>query len=122
MTEADTFLDDEIDDQPVIRRLVAATDVPPPAIRAARTVFELADAPLHAKHGSKANGGVKYGAAKYRKELQDGKTINVGTAYPADRMTPEKASAELARRAKQRPPRPTSAFKRMSTKLQALIS
>ena len=115
-------LDDEIDDAPVTRRIVSAADVPPPAITAANSVFALASIATHVKHGSKANGGVKFGQAKYRKEQLDGRTINVGTQYPADRMTAEKAQAELVRRAKQRPPKPTKAFKRMSAKLQALIT
>jgi hypothetical protein len=112
--------DDEIDDAPITRILVSAKDAPAPTIKAARTVFELAGAPMHIKHGAKAGGGVKF--SKYRKELQDGKTINVGTRYPADRITTEKVQAEEARRAKQRPPKPTLGYKTISKKFQMLVS
>ncbi|MBP9148691.1 MAG: hypothetical protein KBG00_07900 [Rhodoferax sp.] len=114
--------DDEIDDAPITRVLVSAKDAPPPAITAPRSVFELASVATHAKHGSKANGGVKFGQAKYRKVQLDGRTVNIGIRYPADRMTTEKAQAEEARRAKQRPPKPTRGYKTISKKFQTLVS
>lgn len=113
--------DDEIDDAPITHIITSASNAPPPAIIAPNSVFALASIATHVKHGAKAKGGIKYGQAKYRKEQQDGRTINIGTRYPDDRMTEEKAAAEIARRAKQRPPRPTKSYKSISAKFKALV-
>ena len=111
---------DEIDDAPVVHVLASAADAPPPVIRQARTVFELATIVTHIKHGAKAN-RIKYRGAQYRKTQEDGVTVNTGSQYPADRMTPEKAEAEIARRARQTPPRPIAAFRRTSKRFAQLI-
>lgn len=44
-----------------------------------------------------------------------------GSRYPDDRWTPERAAKELARRAKQRPPRPPKGAKTRSKKLRQLV-
>ena len=112
---------DDIDDMPPVRILVAARDVPIPSIHGPVSVFEIAIKDLHSKHGAKANGGVKYGAAKHRREVREGVTVVVGVCYPNNRVTQEKIDAELARRAKQKPPPPTAGFKRISKKFQELV-
>lgn len=119
MTENRVELD-EIDDDPVTHVLASAADAPPPVIRQARTVFELATIVTHIKHGAKAN-KIKYRGAQFRKVQADGVTINTGSQYPCDRPTPEKAEAEIARRARQTPPKPIAAFRRTSKRFAVLI-
>jgi len=114
--------DDEIDDMPIQRVFVAACDVPLPIIHAPRSVFDLALGGLHMKHGAKANGGVKYGKAKYRKESAEGVTVVTGMSYPDGRLTPEKIEAERIRRAKQVLPKPPKSAKTISKRFRELVN
>lgn len=98
-------------------RVVAAAELPPPVTRAPTSIFAMAatikaarrtafsesrPAPLPAVHVQRAHGITRV----------------TGAQYPAARWTQEKAEAERARRAKQRPPRPTAAAKTRGKKVR----
>ena len=116
-TQPDFFdEDDEIDDAPVVRRVVRARDVAPPVCVAPRSVFDLAKRPVHLRLDSAPDDQRVVGKIEQR----EGVTRFTGAAYPV-RWTQEDEARERLRRARQRPPRPTRKAKTRSAKLLEMI-
>lgn len=108
--------DDEFDFP--VRRVVPAAEAEPVKTRAVASIFALA-ASIRRPAGRPAF------AASAPAPLQavavvrsEGVTRHVGAMYPAGRWTPEKEEAERARRARQRPPKPTAAAKTRGKKVR----
>jgi hypothetical protein len=103
--------------------VVAALSANALASTAPRTVFDLSSRPL--TMGAIGFGGTgtfdgKTARVATKVEVADGVTRIVGAAFPA-RWTPEDHERERARRARQRPPKPTKRAKTRSSKLLDLI-
>lgn len=113
---------------PVRHVLIAASKAKPPFTRGLPSVFALGELgtrpaantnwPVAGGPGARAAGPDRRftAAAHY-----SGGTRCTGGQYPSDRWTPERAEKERARRAKQRPPKPTRGAKSKSTKLRRFI-
>lgn len=116
--------DDEIDDDPVVRRVVDANQAPAPDLGAKvpRSVFDLAEIGrqfrLRTRFGDAA--GFQTQPVKATIEREPGVTKHVGAAYPV-RWTEQDHEKERQRRARQKPPKPTKKAKRHSRKLLDMI-
>jgi hypothetical protein len=105
------------------RSVVAALSANALASTAPRTVFDLPSRPLTvATLGFGGTGSFDGKAARVATKLEvaEGVTRIVGAAFPA-RWTAEDYERERARRARQRPPKPTKGVKTRSAKLQQMI-
>lgn len=61
-------------------------------------------------------------ASEHRRAVrEEGVTRCIGAAYPSNRWTPERQEQEIARRARQKPPRPPKGAKTRSRKLLELV-
>jgi hypothetical protein len=103
--QPDEDTDDEFD-YPVHTVVSAATTVRPVALGPS-SIFDvaaiMASAKVLLKHG-------RFGDAagfEVRAVRLEGVTRVEGQCYPSNRWTPEKEEKEIARRARQKPPRPT---------------
>lgn len=113
-----TELVDDDDDpwihKPIIQRTVSATGAAPVAVKGPASVWDMAFTPLAIKTAQPV------GKRKILKvERTDGVTRCV---HIMEQDTDEWKAREVARRAKQKPPRPTSGYKTMSDKFKALVS
>jgi hypothetical protein len=115
--------DAEVDDMPPVRRVVPATECQTPRISSPRSVFEIAQFPLPRWRMV----GAGYQAANEPKKLlaaglkrEPGVTRCEGASYPV-RWTAVDFDRERARRARQRPPKPTKRAKTRGKKLRDLI-
>lgn len=111
-----------------VRRVIPAATAPAVHTLGLRSVFELAAAPdpvarklsagLRSPTLSDAHdlGGQD---AQYLRDL--GAVRCIGGRYPSNRWTPERQAKETARRAKQRPPRPTRRAKTLGAKLARIV-
>jgi hypothetical protein len=118
-----------------VHLLVAATDcIAPPPTRAPVSIFALGQA----MHDATAMAAAIAAAARLRKRGRFGAAVGflpsrspapavqreagvvkvTGAAYPANRWTDEKAEAEQARRARQRPPKPTKGARTRGKKVR----
>jgi len=120
-TDADAEGDAEL---AIIRRWLPSTDTAPaPKTRGLRSVFDLAT--LSATGLRLCQGPPRKPAADGARFIETqrdaGTTRVVGGQYPDGRWTAAREASEIARRAKQRPPKPTRMFKTRSKKLLDLI-
>lgn len=94
-------------------RIVSAASLPAPAFSAPRSVFDLASFGI-------VSGMTSCPAAQVHRRVirEDGITRHVAMRY---QDTQEWADKEQARRARQRPPKPTKGAKTMSGKLRELV-
>lgn len=110
--------DDEQDDPliaaPMVQRTVSAKDAAPMVIKGPCSVWAMAFTPLEAKRT----------APPAKRALTKVERIDglVRCVRIIESETQEYKEKEVARRARQTPPKPSQAFKRMSSKLQALVS
>ena len=117
----DPFADDEFDFP--VRRFIVAASAQPPRSKAAASIFQLA-ALIAGKHKGRKPAQAAFvpsapiGLHAVAVERAGGVVRTVGAMYPAGRWTPEKEEAERARRAKQRPPKPTAAAKTRGRKVR----
>ena len=111
-----TESDDEIDDCPVLRVLVPAAGLAIPATRAPRSVFEFVPVTKPKRQDKNAEPISPSYAGRVSVASSESGLKVVGMAYPSARWTQERADKEQARRARQRPPKPT--FKSKSKKLR----
>jgi len=109
--QADSDADTEFD-YPA-HRIVSAASLPAPAFSAPRSVFDLASFGI-------VSGITQCQAAQVHRKVirEDGITRHVAMRY---QDTQEWADKEQARRARQRPPKPTKGAKTMSGKLRELV-
>ena len=111
---------DEIDDNPVVRVLVPAAGQLIPATVAPRWVFELVPMAVRPRRQDKNQEPVSAGyAGRVSVASSESGLKVIGAQYPSARWTQERADREQARRARQRPPKPT--FKSRSRKLSRLL-
>jgi hypothetical protein len=126
--EPDSDALDEVDDAPLKRVMVAAADAKRLRPKGPVSVFSMGlDETALAlarprsqgcgRPSAPASGKPKPQFAKVHRA--DGRVVCVGAGYPSDRWTEERAVAELIRRAKQRPPKPT--WRTKSKKLRQMI-
>lgn len=100
------------------RRVISAAQAEPVRTTAPASIFALAAS-------VKASGRPDFAPSgpaplpSVAVERRHGLVRNVGAMYPAGRWTPEKEEAERARRARQRPPKPTAAAKTRGKKVRA---
>lgn len=115
---------DEQDDprDAIVQRLLPATTTErPPTTRGVRSVFELGIRPTA---GLQLAPGLAQGTAgpapRISKVQRDTGALRVvGGRYPDNRWSAERELEEIARRAKQRPPRPTKGFRTRGKKVRA---
>lgn len=104
-----------------VHAVIAAAGAKPPRTRAPRSVFELGETTLPLCRLVAGLAPARVIAAQPVTECRrDIGTVRcVGARYPDNRWTPARFEEEARRRAKQRPPKPTSRFKakRKSKKL-----
>lgn len=114
-------VDDDEDDKPIRRIVPAGIEAPPPT-RAPVSIFTVAKVLRVCKQRRKARPEpVRGEPTKVIEVDKAGVTRVVGRGYPSDRWTPEKEQQELARRARQRPPKPTRKARTKSKKLLDMI-
>lgn len=109
-------------DPPIVHRMISAAGQPPPATRAPRSIFDLyaltAAQVISEEHEPADETPLQLARPLVTRDV--GVTRCAGSAYPANRWTPEREEQERQRRAKQRPPRPTKQqFKMKGTKVWA---
>ena len=106
--------DDPLITAPMSQRTVSAKDAAPMAIKGPCSVWAMAVTPVALKRQAPP-----VNRAITRVERGDGlvKCVRI-----MESETEEYKAKEVARRARQSPPKPTQAFKRLSSKLQALVS
>lgn len=101
------------------RRVISARQAEPVKTRAPASIFAFAAACGHV--GGRMPAFQPSAPAPLHSvavQRADGVIRNVGAMYPAGRWTPEKQEAERARRARQRPPKPTAAAKTRGKKVR----
>lgn len=115
--------DDEGDDaDAVVHRIVPAAGRAKPATRGLPSVFDLGrqDATRGLRLAMQPASGASDQDRKFTQAQRDaGTTRVIGGQYPADRWTAEREAHELARRARQRPPRPTRKARTRGRKVRA---
>lgn len=110
---------DAIDDAPVVHRIVPAVSCRPLKLRTPASVFDLPERPLPTI--LRAAAAPEPQPRRFRAAVATGGVVKVeGSQYPDSRWTPEREEQEIARRARQRPPRPTWRAKRF--KMRGSIS
>jgi len=111
------FVDEDDDPwihKPIIQRTVSATEAAPVTVKGPASVWDMAFTPIAIKTTQVV------GKRKILKvERTDGITRCV---HIIESETQEYKEREIARRAKQKPPKPTNGYKTMSTKFKALVS
>ena len=112
--------DDEIDDCPVLHLIVPAHGLPIPATKAQRSVFEFVPTTKLKRQDKTKEPVSPCYSGRVSVTFEGGMQV-VGMAYPSARWTQERADREQARRARQRPPKPTKAAKTTSKKLSRLL-
>jgi len=123
----DDDCDDGDDGEPVLHLVVAAAGLPPPRTRGASSIFNLANhlpqlaSKLHPRRGPVDGTAAEDRARFYKAERDPGVVRCIGGQYPAGRWTAEREQQEIARRTKQRPPKPTKRYKRKGKKLLDLV-
>lgn len=101
------------DDEPAIHALTQAGEAPPPATKAACSIFDLAQRigaaqPADTQQDSRPSSATPGRAVSI--VVRAGDVVRVsGLAYPSNRWTAERAERERIRRAKQLPPKPSAA-------------
>ena len=111
---------EDIDDTPVVHLLVPAAGQPIPATVAPRWVFEFVPAGTRPGRQDKSQEPVSAGyAGRVSVASSESGLKVIGAQYPSARWTQDRADREQARRARQRPPKPT--FKSRSRKLSRLL-
>ncbi len=121
---AEALSDEEQDaatDAVIQRWLPATTTAPPPRTRGLSTVFDLvkphpADLVLCRRFAQQADRDAPRFTVVRR---ESGAVQVVGGQYPDNRWTEERAAQEVARRARQRPPKPTFKAKTRGKKVRA---
>jgi hypothetical protein len=112
--------DDDEAAAPFVHRVVPAAGLSPPATCSPASVFELASA-QSLRLGVFTSGARGEQRRFYAAAREPGAVRVTGGQYPADRWTPERQEKEERRRAKQRPPKPCAAMRRMGSRLSALV-
>lgn len=128
---AATLPDDDSDDapdlgppvEPFLHLVRSAAGLPAPRTDGIPSVFRLATAgALGARLFSGPPRAANDGAQRVSEILRDAGVVRcTGRHYPADRWDAERVEKERARRAKQRPPKPTRKAKTRSRKLLEII-
>jgi hypothetical protein len=113
-------VDDDDDDMPIQRVVPAGTEAPP-ITRAPISIFAIQQVLRACKQSRKAKADIVRGEPTKVLETAAGVTRIIGRGYPSDRLTAEKKEQELARRARQRPPKPTKKARTKSKKLRDLV-
>ena len=108
-----------------LQRVVPAAQAEAPTTRAVRSIFDMAAA---AAASQALRAGGRFGASEQFKAQQapqvtrvDGVVRVVGARYPANRWDEQRHEQERARRARQKPPRPTKRARTKSKKLRDMI-
>lgn len=119
----DADLDDDGPDvAPPVHRIVPAAGCARPSTRGLVSVFDLArqDGTRGLRLAMQSASGASGQDRRFTQAQRDAGTTRVtGGQYPADRWTAEREAHELARRARQRPPRPTAKAKTRGRKVRA---
>jgi hypothetical protein len=117
VTEAELWAE-----QPPVHRVVAAAGLPPPETSAPRSIWDLAGCLGCATSAPPPQDEPPpYPAERPQVIRAVGSTRHIGSAYPANRWTPEREEQERARRARQRPPKPVKKARTRSQKLLDLV-
>ena len=132
--ESEALDDNEADAWPLLHIFVTAADASAPETNGVRSVFDLAGVDAgrhqhqlsrfddHAGLRAQAQGSVNAPQARAATVVRtDGVTRCTGAAYPS-RWTPADHERERARRAQQRPPKPTKRARTKSAKLRGMMT